>query len=316
MTSSLHTLYRPQTLKEVVGQEHVTKPLAKMIEDKRAHTFLFCGPAGTGKTTLARICATLWCGGELKPSNLYEVDAATNTGVEAMRAVAARADYRSIGKSPTKVFIIDEAHRLSGSAWDSILKATEEPPDHVFWIFCTTNPSKVPKTVQTRCQRFSLKEVPEEKILKLLAKVADSEELNTADDVLEAIAENAGGSPRQALVYLESCMYCEDRNEALRIMRSAGESKEVIDLCRWLVTGQRQTWAEAVKLVSGLGDVEAEGVRIQVTNYMAKVLLGTKDEKRASYLINILDCFGRPYNTSDKMAPLLLSLGMVLGLDR
>lgn len=312
--SSLHTISRPNKFSEVVGQPTVVKALEGALKGKRAHSFIITGPSGTGKTTLARIAADFLCGGQANPSNIIEIDGATHTGIDAMREVTTRTQYRAVGGSDTKVIICDECHRLSGQAWDSILKATEEPPPHVFWFFLTTNVGKVPKTILTRCLRFDLKPVSEDLILKLLTKI--QLDVDVEPEVLEAIAEGAGGSPRQALVYLEQLQYCETAAEARQAMRSAGQSKEVIDLCRFIIKGQGLTWIAAMKLLKGLEGTEAESVRIVVCNYLATALLGTKDEKGAIRLLGLLEAFSKPYQASDKFAPLLLSIGLAMGLDR
>ena len=312
---SLHTEYRPKTFEEVIGQKHVIASLEKVVKDNKAHTFLLTGPAGTGKTTIARILANLFAGGNSDASNIEEIDAAKHSGADDIRAVVSRTQYRALGKSPVRCIVVDECHKLSSAAWTILLKPTEEPPEHVYWIFCSTDPGKMPKANQTRCIRYDLKPVDETLIYSWLCEVADAEKLESSEEVLEAIAENCGGSPRQALVFLETCKYAETAADALRLMRSAGQSKEIIDLCRFLITERGRTWVAAVKLIKSMGDFEAESARIVICNYIAAVLLNTTNENKAQYLLRVLDCFRTPYQQSDKLAPLLLSVGLALGLD-
>lgn len=314
VNESFHVKYRPTTFKEVVGHKDLVKGLQKTVQARRTHTFLFTGPAGTGKTSLARIIANELCHGEAGPANIEEIPAAIATGVDAMRQVADRAQYRAIGKHPYKIIILDEAHRLSAAAWDALLKATEEPPKHVFYIFCTTNPGKIPKTVLTRCTQYELQPLSEEDILKILKRVIKREKLDVDSEVVEAVAEGAAGSARQALVFLEMCLFCESASEARKVMKQAGDTKEAVDLARFLLNKQGRNWKDAQRLLNALKEYEAESIRIMLCNYFAAVILSSKSEKDAVRVMEILECFSQPYYTAEKFAPLLLSVGEALDM--
>ncbi len=301
----------------MIGQGTVVASLKRVVKDNRAHSFLFTGPAGVGKTTLARIVANKFAGGHATAANIKEIAAADQTGVDDMRRLVTSLLTRAIGGNPTKAVILDECHRLSGSAWDVLLKPIEEPSEHVYWMFCTTNPGKIPKTIQTRCLRYDLKPVPEDALLELLVKVADAEKLAVPDEVLEAIAESAGGSPRQALVFLEACTSVGTVGEAHVMMRSAGQSKGVIDLCRLLLSTQGRSWPEAMKILNQLeGTTDAESIRIVICNYLQTALLDAKSDARAKQILALLEPFLEAYNQSDRWAPLMHSLGLALGLDQ
>src|SRR3989304_1453147 len=146
---TLHTKYRPKHFEEVIGQIEIVKSLQNLIETgKMPKSFLFTGPSGTGKTTLARIIANkLGC----DIQNIIEVDAATNTGVEDMRVLCEGLRYPAFGLTTVKVAIVDECQEISKSSWSSLLKIIEEPPSHLYFVFCTTEPSKVLDTIKTRC---------------------------------------------------------------------------------------------------------------------------------------------------------------------
>lgn len=314
--SSLPETHRPSCFDDVIGQPETVASLKHVLKDKRARQFIFCGPSGVGKTTLARIIANLYADGKATAHNIIDVSAAENTGVEDVRRLLRGLQYRAMGASPIKSVILDEAHRLSGNAWDALLKPIEEPLSHIVWFICTTLPDKIPKTIRTRCLRYDLNAVSEEGVLELLIKVSDKEQLEVADAVLEAIAESSEGSPRLALNYLEACKFAESATDARRLMRNAGQIKEAVDLARILLSrGTRPTWASLMRLVKDI-KTDAESIRIIITNYFGGALLKAKGEREVKHLLRLLECFSKAYNPSDKMAPLFLSIGMALGLDQ
>jgi DNA polymerase III gamma/tau subunit len=313
---SLAVKYRPRSLDEVIGQRNVLKAIKKALSKKSyPHAWLFVGSSGTGKTTCARILANIFAGGKAQPGNLIEVDTATNSGAEAMRDIASRSNYKALGTSPVKTIICDEFHRASAAAWSSLLKPIEEPPEHVFWVFCTTETGKIPETIRNRCVTCVFKPVDELEIFGLLERVNSLEKLNTLPEVLEAIAENSSGSPRQALTNLELCAHAKTANEARELMRSALQMKGPVDLARLVLSKQRPAWAAVIKLIGSLENVDAETVRIVICNYIAAALMKATDNE-AKRMLTILDSFSTPYQTSDKLAPLLLSIGLALGMDQ
>jgi DNA polymerase-3 subunit gamma/tau len=308
MSQSLHTKYRPQTLEEVVGHAEVIKSLNVAVSKKRVRTFLFVGPSGTGKTTLARILAkNFGC----SPQYVLDVDAATNNGIENVREIQETLRYRPMGKDKMRAIIMDEAHMLSKAAWNSLLKVLEDVPPHVVWFFCTTEPDKVPQTVRTRCAAFTLSSLSVVQLKKIRNRVAEAEEIKLSPDIIELIAKESQGSPRQALVYLDSCSEATTVKEASKLLQSAIASDATLELCRLLV-GLRGSWEEAMAIIEKLKSESPEGVRIVVCNYVAAVLKKSKNGKVVAHLLGVLEAFEGTFNQSEKLAPLLLAIGRVL----
>ncbi|MBR5693171.1 MAG: DNA polymerase III subunit gamma/tau [Fibrobacter sp.] len=213
--------WRPKSFSDMVGQEHIAKTLQNAIEGDRLHrAFLFTGTRGVGKTTSARILArTLNCkGGDPlhpcgecdsckdidggNPMDVLEIDAASNTGVDNIRDVLERVQYPPvIGKY--KVFIIDEVHMLSTGAFNALLKTLEEPPEHVIFIFATTEVNKVPQTILSRVQRFDFKRLTMAQIRGRLRFICEQEGINATDEALDIFAEKADGSMRDGLTYFD-----------------------------------------------------------------------------------------------------------------
>ncbi len=208
--------YRPQRFADVVGQEHVTRTLGNAIEQSRiAHAYLFSGPRGTGKTTIARIfakCLNCTDGpkvefaeddprceeiAEGRSLDVYEIDGASNNGVDQVRELRETCQYAP-ANSPYKIYIIDEVHMLSTAAFNALLKTLEEPPEHVKFMFATTDPEKVLPTILSRCQRFDLRRIPAGLIVEHLAMIAKQEGVTIDDPALYAIARGADGGMRDA----------------------------------------------------------------------------------------------------------------------
>ena len=304
--------YRPEVFDDYLGNDAVVASVIEALEKNTSHSFIFTGTAGGGKTTLARIIANeLGC----DPHNIVEIDAATHSGAEAMRDIADKAKMQTIGKSPVRVVIIDEAHGLSKQAWDSLLKAVEEPPAYLYWIFCTTNPAKIPKTITSRCMQYNLKPVPNDAVFDLLCRVTDEEGFDTSDEILDLIIKSSNGSVRAALVSLAMVQGITDRRAAAELLSQPLEDAEVIEFCRFLASPQGRTWPKAVEYLQQFNknQVQPETIRMILINYVTAIVLNTKAGKSPSVdHLHILDVFSEEYNSSEKYAPLILCVNEII----
>jgi len=254
--------YRPQRFADVVGQEHVTDTLANAIKQNRiAHAYLFCGPRGTGKTTVARIFAKALnaTGGpnadfklddpkcveiaEGRSIDVLEIDGASNNGVEQVRELRDTVKYAP-ASSKFKIYIIDEVHMLSTAAFNALLKTLEEPPEHVKFFFATTDPEKVLPTILSRCQRFDLRRIPVPLIVKHLNFIAKQEGVTIDSPALHAVARGAEGCMRDAESTLDQLIsFCGNKIEEPDVLSMFGlaAQAQILELSRAVLAGEVDT---------------------------------------------------------------------------
>jgi DNA polymerase-3 subunit gamma/tau len=273
--STLYRDYRPQNFSEVLGQKHIKITLQNEIgAGKLAQAFLFCGPRAVGKTTLARVLAkSVNClerkEGEYEPCghcanclsiaagnnlDIIEIDAASNTGVDNVRENIISFSRLAPSVTKYKVFIIDEVHMLSPSAFNALLKTIEEPPSYVIFILCTTEIHKVPLTIISRCERFDFRRISISDIVKKLRYISDKEKIEIDDEVLEAAARKSGGHLRDAESLLGQIFSLGDKRitlEQAELVIPHYNSSEGVDLLEHLA---RKDAAKAINLINSLID--------------------------------------------------------------
>jgi DNA polymerase-3 subunit gamma/tau len=274
--------WRPQTFDEVVGQEHITYTLKKSVQSGRiVHAYLFSGPRGCGKTSTARIMAKVInctdlkdgnpcnacpsCLGVIEGKNLdvMEIDGATHTGVAEVRDL-----QESIGYTPSqyrnKVYIIDEVHMLSTNAFNALLKTLEEPPRHVYFIFATTAPHKIPETIKSRCQRHNFKRLEIKEIARQLQKICEAEGVKYEEEALRLLARKAEGSMRDGESLLDQCITASSGDVGTAAVRSilGFLDQELVFSFLELLAGRDPT-----EVLRKLDAVVDEGVDLQELSY-------------------------------------------------
>lgn len=209
--------------------------------------------------------------------------------------------------------LVHNCHALTRQSWQSLLKDLEDTPEHVYYVLCTTELDKVPKTIKTRAHHYNLADVRHDDLIDLLVRVSEAEDIDLSEKLLSIIAREAEGSPRMALVNLSMCREAEDADEIRSILKSAEGTKEFYDLARTLVSAKPQGMKgfNICKEIVASIDAPPETMRLSLTSYVTKCLAG-KNARNTEWLLHLLNCLqGGPYNPSEKIAPILVFLGDV-----
>mgnify|MGYP001407501577 CR=1 FL=1 len=288
--------WRPQKFSELIGQEHIVRTLSNAIELERVpHAFLFSGTRGVGKTTTARILARVLncekgpaidpCGictfcTEITDGNcidVQEIDGASNNGVQEVRDLIDSVQYAT-SAARYKVYIIDEVHMLSKSAFNALLKTLEEPPEHVKFIFATTEVKKIPITIISRCQRFDLHRINNDKLISYLLSVIEKEQIKASDQAIALIARTADGSMRDALSLLDQAISIQNNNitdELIINMLGLADRNNIFELMETIFQGDAPKALETYNNIhnSGADVVMIFDEMLNVTHFITQMKL-------------------------------------------
>lgn len=275
----LYKKHRPDALNKIIGQAPAVATLRTHVEQNTVpHTLLLTGPSGVSKTTIARILKTeLGCA----ESDYTEMNCADLRGIDSARDIIRTMGFAPIG-GKCRIWVLDEIHRSTRDFQESMLKALEDTPKHVYFILCTTDPQKLLPTIKTRCTEIKLNSLQHNDLLKLLKRVCRWEEKNVPEEVLEQIATDAAGSARMALVLLDKVINLPEADMAEAAKSHKEQENAAIDLCRKLFSG---TFSECMAVVKGLPD-EAESVRWAVLGYAKAIMLKGAQIDKAYIVMN------------------------------
>lgn len=282
---TLYQDYRPSDLNQVWGQEKAVGIIGSwFLREDVPHAILLTGPSGTGKTTLGRIIARM-----LKVNmklDFTEKNTADFRGIDTVREIR-HAAALSAHNGGNKLFLIDECHQLTSSAQDALLKTVEDAAPTTYFVFCTTLPKKITKTLKGRLSPVDLNPVRDDALKQLMHGICKAEKLRISESVLDAITDNAGGSAREALVLLDKVSHLEDEESMLEAIEASVSEKEAVDIARQLFN-PKANWKSMANVLKALPEkkVNAEGIRQIVLAYASKILLdGGKNAPRAADVI-------------------------------
>ena len=264
----LYRKYRPQNLSEMVGNEATIKSLKAELENG-SHVFLFTGPAGCGKTTLARIIAKEVGAGDL---SIKEINSAENRGIDTAREVQEQMRYNP-SDGDALVWIFDECHQWLAPVQNAFLKAFEDTPEHVYFFLCTTDPQKLIAPLKTRCSIINVKPLTNEEMTYLLKRTARAEKIKMGSEVYERICEIAQGGSRKGLKLLAKVLYLESDDERLEVLKQGedNETEQSLELCRALC--KNSSLKTLFQLLKETDTSDAEKVRQCVMGYMNSCIL-------------------------------------------
>lgn len=279
----LYREHRPDNLDDVIGQPDAVRIVRMAFKKKKvAHSWLLMGDSGVGKTTTARIIADmLGC----DKSDFFEYNAADFNGIDSIREIRSRMQFSGLSKKKTRVYLLDEMHQLSKPAQNAMLKILEEPPPHVYFFLCTSEPNKVIKAIHTRCTKLALRAISIKDLQGLVKKAAKRFKIKLrSEQVLNCIVNAAEGSARQALVFLEMLQGVKSEENQLSIIEKNEAKAPAIMIARALLD-RRTKWTDMSKILKDTAGEDVEKMRHMILAYMTTILLSGRADTRAAAII-------------------------------
>ena len=287
MKKELYKKHRPPKLKYIVGQDSVVNMIEKMIEKERIpHTILISGPSGCGKTTIARILKReLKCG----KADFYEINGADKGGIDDMRRIRSNM-HRAPIAGDCRIWLIDEAHKITAAGQDQLLKMLEDTPEHIYFILCTTDPQNLKKAIKTRSTELAVRNLSDSDQLKVIKRICKKEKIDIKSKVIKKIIECSEGSARKALVLLNQIMDLDTEKDMIEVIQKTSMEVQAFVIARALIN-RGTKWPAMSKILKDTANEDPEGLRWMILGYAKSCLLGNVGGRAYNIIESFRDNF-------------------------